>query len=150
MSQENSQALKGGFVMGDPKQVVERHIAAFNARDADAYPWMADLQFVAPGAKLQGREQVLGFMHGFWDAFPDGRLELVRLISQGSTAAGEGTFAGTHTGTMRTPAGEVPPTDRKVEFRWMAMYELAGDVIAFERLYFDQAELLGQLGLADS
>jgi predicted ester cyclase len=56
-------------------------------------------------------------------------------------------FTGTHTGVMRTPAGEVPPTGRRVKFGWMALYEFAGDELASEHLYFDQAELLGQLGL---
>ena len=134
--------------MDDPKRLVERHVAAFNARDEDAFPWAADLEFVAPGgAQLRGRDEVLGFFHGFWEAFPDARNEVVRLIGEGSTCAGEGTFTGTHTGTMRTPTGELPPTGRRVQFGWMAMYEFRGDALASEHLYFDQAELLGQLGL---
>ncbi len=133
--------------MADVKGVLEHHIAAFNARDEDAFPWVADLEFVAPGAELQGREEVLGFMRGFWTAFPDARIELRRLISEDAVGAAEGTFAGTHTGVMQTPAGEVPATERRVEFRWMAMYEFAGEEIASEHLYFDQADLLGQLGL---
>ena len=136
--------------MPDLKQVVERHIAAFNARDEAGYPWTADFEFVTPGATLKSREEGLGFIRGFWEAFPDARLELVRLISEDSVGAGEGTFAGTHTGVMRTPTGEVQPTGRRVEFRWMAMYGLAGDSLSFEHLYFDQATLLGQLGLMPS
>ena len=136
--------------MPDLKQVVERHIAAFNARDEAGYPWTADFEFVVPGTTLKGREEGLAFIRGFWEAFPDARLELVRLISEDSVGAGEGTFAGTHTGVMRTPTGEVQPTGRRVEFGWMAMYGLAGDSLSSEHLYFDQATLLGQLGLMPS
>ena len=136
--------------MPDLKQVVERHIAAFNARDEAGYPWTADFEFVVPGTTLKGREEGLAFIRGFWEAFPDARLELVRLISEGPVAAGEGTFAGTHTGVMRTPTGEVEPTGRRVEFGWMALYGLAGDSLSSEHLYFDQATLLGQLGLMPS
>ena len=136
--------------MPDLKQVVERHIAAFNARDEAGYPWTADFEFVQPGGTLKGREEGLAFVRGFWEAFPDASIELVRLISEDSVGAGEGTFAGTHTGVMRTPAGEVQPTGRQVEFGWMAMYGLAGDTLSFEHLYFDQAALLGQLGLMPS
>ena len=128
--------------------VVDRHLAAFNAKDPDGYPWAEDIEFVVPGSDpLRGREQVLGFIRGFWDAFPDSRIEIDRMISDGASGAAEGTFTGTHTGTLRTPGGEVAPTERRVEFRWMAMYDFTGDRLAAEHLYFDQAELLGQLGL---
>ena len=136
--------------MPDLKQVVERHVAAFNARDEAGYPWTADFEFVTPGATLKGREDGLGFIRGFWEAFPDVRLEVVRLISEGSVGAAEGTLAGTHTGVLRTPAGEVQPTGRRVQLDWMAMYGLAGDSLSSEHLYFDQAALLGQLGLMPS
>jgi len=134
-------------LMADPKHVVERHVEAFNARDADAAPWSDDGELVAPNGSMHGREQVLGFLGVFWDAFPDGRLEISRLLGEGSIVAAEGKFMGTHTGVMRTPAGDVAATGRNVDLRWMSSYEVRGDELASEHLYFDQAALLGQLGL---
>jgi predicted ester cyclase len=55
---------------------------------------------------------------------------------------------GTHTGVLQTPEGEVPPTGRRVEIRSMVMYEARGDELVSEHLYFDQMELMTQLGLA--
>jgi predicted ester cyclase len=107
----------------------------------------ADAEFVAPGASMRGRDEILAFLGVFWEAFPDGRLETVRLLAEGSVAAAEGRFLGTHTGVMRTPTGEVPATGKQVEFRWMASCEVHGDELVSEHLYFDQLELLGQLGL---
>ena len=133
--------------MADPKDVVGRHVEAFNARDTVATPWSEDGELVAPNASLQGRDQILGFFGVFWDAFPNGRLETSRLLAEGSTVAAEGRFTGTHTGVMRTPAGDVPATGRDVDLRWMSSYEVRGDELASEHLYFDQAALLGQLGL---
>ena len=133
--------------MADLKRVVERHVEAFNARDTDAAPWSDDSELIAPDASVHGREEVLGFFGVFWDAFPDGRLELSRLLAEGDRLAGEGRFIGTHTGVLRTPAGDVPATGREVEVHWMSAYQVRGDVLTSERLYFDQAELLGQLGL---
>lgn len=101
-----------------------------------------------PGAELHGREQILDWTRGYWEAFPAARLEIVRSIEAGPVAAAEGGLIGTHTGVLRTPQGEVPPTGRRVEVRWMAMYETAGDEIVSERLYFDPTEFLTQLGLA--
>jgi predicted ester cyclase len=133
--------------MADSKRVVERHIAAFNGRQADADPWGEEAEFVAPGASMRGRDNVLGFLGVFWDAFPDGRLEIVRMFAEGSVAAAEGRFIGRHTGVMRTPTGDVAATGRQVEFRWMSSYEVQGDELVSEHLYFDQQELLAQLGL---
>jgi predicted ester cyclase len=133
--------------MADPKRVVERHVEAFNARDADSSPWSDDADLVAPNGSMHGREEVLGFLGVFWDAFPDGRLETSALLAEGSVVAAEGRFIGTHTGVMRTPAGDVAATGRDVDLRWMSRYEVRGDELASEHLYFDQAELLGQLGL---
>src|SRR4029450_12009246 len=77
-------------LMADPKHVVERHVEAFNARDADAAPWSQDADFVAPNASMHGREEVLGFLGVFWGAFPDGRLETSRLLAEGSVVAAVG------------------------------------------------------------
>jgi predicted ester cyclase len=133
--------------MAETKQVVERHVEAFNGRRADAEPWTEDAGFVAPGASMRGREEVLAFLGAFWEAFPDGRLELSRVFGEGSVAAAEGRFVGTHSGVFRTPTGEVPATGRLVDFRWMSAYEARGDKLAAEHLFFDQVELLTQLGL---
>ena len=133
--------------MADPKRVVARHVEAFNARDADAEPWSDDGELVAPNASVHGRAEVLGFLGVFWDAFPDGRLETSGVLVEGSVVAAEGRFIGTHTGVMRTPAGDVAATGRQVDLRWMSSYEVRGDELVSEHLYFDQADLLGQLGL---
>jgi predicted ester cyclase len=134
--------------MTDPGAVVRRHIEAFNARDRDAEPWSGTAELVAPGAAIRGREQVLVFLSVFQEAFPDGRLELKQLLVDGDTAAGEGVFVGSHEGVLRTPAGEVAATGRRVDLRWAALYRAEGDELVSEHLFFDQLELLSQLGLA--
>jgi predicted ester cyclase len=133
--------------MADATEVIEQHVEAFNRRRAEDDPWSEDAELIAPGASLRGREEVRGFLGSFWDAFPDGRLELFRVFAEQSVAAAEGQFIGTHTGVLRTPTGDVPATSRNVQFRWMSSYDVRGDEIASEHLYFDQVDLLGQLGL---
>lgn len=134
--------------MADPMAVIERHLAAWNAHDGDADPWSADAELVTPDGRARGREQILDWLQGYWDAFPDARNEIVRSIGSGAHVAAEGTMTGTHTGTLATADGDVPPTGRRVEIRWMAMYETAGDEIVSEHSYFDQMQFLTQLGLA--
>lgn len=136
--------------MAETADVVQQHITAFNARDTEADPWSADAEMIAPGASLKGRAEVLGFLGVFQEAFPDGRLEIRKLLVDGTAAAVEGTFIGTHNGILHSPAGDVPPTGKPVEFRWAAAYETGGSELLSEHLYFDQLDFLAQLGLLPS
>jgi predicted ester cyclase len=133
--------------MSDAKDVILTHIAAMNDRNSDADPWAADAQMVAPGAQASGRDEVLGFLGVFQEAFPDLRLETGQLVSDGAAAAAEGTLTGTHDGVLHTPGGDIPPTGRHVELRWAAVYATDGDTLKSEHLFFDQMDFLGQLGL---
>jgi predicted ester cyclase len=133
--------------MPDARDVILKHIAAVNDRDSAADPWAADAEMVAPGGGASGRDEVIGFLGVFQEAFPDLRLETKRLLCDGPAAAAEGTLAGTHDGVFHTPDGDVPPTGRAVELRWAAVYATDGETLKSEHLFFDQMELLGQLGL---
>lgn len=104
--------------MTDPKEVVLRHISAFNARDRHAEPWSANAEIVSPPGAVTGRDQVLAFLGVFQEAFPDGQLEVRHLLVDGSAAAVEGAFRGTHNGTLHSPGGDIGATGRSVEFRW--------------------------------
>ncbi len=133
--------------MPDARDVILKHIAAVNDRDSDAEPWAADAELVAPGGRASGREDVLGFLSAFHEAFPDLRLDITQLLADGPAAAAEGTIAGTHDGVLHTPNGDVAPTGRAVELRWAAVYATDGDTLKSEHLFFDQMDFLGQLGL---
>jgi len=133
--------------MPDAKDVVQKHIDAFNAHDLNAEPWAADAELVAPGGHANGRDEVIDFLSVFHEAFPDLRLEIKRLLTDGSSAAAEGTIVGTHNGVLHTPNGDVAPTGRAVELRWAAVYVTDGDTLKSEHLFFDQMDFLGQLGL---
>jgi predicted ester cyclase len=130
--------------------VVAKHIEAFNSKNAEAETYAADAELIAPGASIKGRENVLGFLSVFHMAFPDGRLEVKQSLVDGSYAVNEGSFVGTHTGVLQSPAGEIPATGKAVNLRWAAVYEIRGSELAYEHLFFDQMELLGQLGLLPS
>ncbi len=133
--------------MSSAKDVILKHVDAMNARDSDADPWAADAEMAAPGAQVSGRDNVIGFLAVFQDAFPDLRLEIVQLLTDGTAAAAEGTLRGTHTGVLQTPNGAVAPTGQGVELPWAAVYATEGDTLKSEHLFFDQMDFLGQLGL---
>lgn len=134
--------------MPDAKAVILRHVAAVNERDSAADPWAAEAEMTAPGgAQVRGRDEILSFLGVFHEAFPDLRLELTQLLGDGPGAAAEGTLVGTHDGVLHTPGGDVAPTGRAVTLRWAAVYATDGDELTSEHLFFDQMDLLGQLGL---
>jgi len=133
--------------MPSARDVILKHIDAMNARESDADPWAVDAEMTAPGAHVSGRDNVISFLGVFQEAFPDLRLEIAQLLTDGPAAAAEGTLAGTHDGVLRTPNGDIAPTGRAVEFRWAAVYLTDGDTLKSEHLFFDQMDFLGQLGL---
>lgn len=133
--------------MADARDVILKHIAAVNERDSAADPWTAGAELIAPGGGASGRDEVLGFIGVFQEAFPDMRLNVKQLVSDGTSAAAEGTITGTHDGVLHAPDGDVAPTGRTVELRWAAVYDTDGEGLKSEHLFFDQMDLLGQLGL---
>ena len=133
--------------MPDTRDVVLKHLAAVNDHDNDADPWAADAELVAPAGQASGRDDVISFLAVFHEAFPDLRLEIEQLLTDGPAAAAEGIMTGTHDGVFHTPNGDVAPTGRAFALRWAAVYVTDGDTLKSEHLFFDQMDLLGQLGL---
>jgi steroid delta-isomerase-like uncharacterized protein len=135
--------------MADVIEVARRHDDAFNSQDADGRAAIEapDIEFVMPGGMtLRGHEQVMEVVRAFWDALPDAKITAVDLVAVGNLVVAEGTIAGTHSGTFQTPQGEIPPTGNPVSLRYAAVKRFEGDRLVSEHLYFDQLELLQQLG----
>src|SRR4029450_12027771 len=133
--------------MPSARDVILQHIDAVNGRDSDADPWAADAEITAPGAQVSGRDNVIGFIGVFQEAFPDLRLNIEQLLTDGPAAAAEGTITGTHDGVLHTPTCAAAPPGRAVEFRWAAVYVTEGEMLKSEHLFFDQMDFPGQLGL---
>jgi predicted ester cyclase/heme-degrading monooxygenase HmoA len=135
---------------GDTRSMIERDIEQWNARDREGWLAAADLQrleVVAPGGlHLSGRAAAETIWNMWNEAFPDNRQEIVALHADDRGGVHEGRFTGTHSGTLRSPAGEIPATGRMLDARFCAVYELDGGKITSTHLYFDQVDLLTQLG----
>jgi steroid delta-isomerase-like uncharacterized protein len=135
--------------MADVIELARGHDDAFNSHDADGRAAIEapDMEFVMPGGvTLRGHEQVMQAVRAFWDALPDAKITVVDLVAIGNVVVTEGTIAGTHNGTFQTPQGEIPPTGNPVSLRYAAVKRFEGDRLVSEHLYFDQLELLQQLG----
>ena len=139
--------------MTDVIEAVRRHDEAFDAHDpaARTASEAEDIEFVMPGGMtLRGHEQTLGVVSAFWEGIPDVKVTPENYFVAGDTVAVEGTMTGTHTGTLRGPQGEIPPSGNRISVRYAAFKTIRGDKVASERLYFDQLEFLQQIGALPS
>ncbi|MEA4853045.1 MAG: ester cyclase [Christensenella sp.] len=82
-------------------------------------------------------------MAGFFDGFSDLKVDIQRmLLSEDRQAmAIEYILTGTHDGVF---AG-IAPTGKKINANACSVYDLRGDLICKERIYWDMGEILSQL-----
>jgi steroid delta-isomerase-like uncharacterized protein len=98
---------------------------------------------------MEGGEQFKAMMAGWYGAFPDLRHEITDYAEEGTRAAFTLRITGTHTGTMRTPKGDVPATGKRIDFRVADIVAFGSDGKAVTwNAYFDMVVMLQQLGLA--
>ena len=126
--------------------VVREHMASENRQEFDvtlgtfAHP---RYELIATGEVYDGTEEVSRYYAASRAAFPDQRNEVHALYHADDAVIVEFDLLGTHRGPLRG----VPPTGREFRCRMVALFLFAGDRIVCERVYFDSATILRQLGL---
>jgi steroid delta-isomerase-like uncharacterized protein len=127
----------------------ERHVSAFNRHDLEAHSAneTEDIDWTQPGIRITGREAVASLQRSLWTAFPDARIDLVTRVASDDTVMSEEVLSGTHTGPLVTPSGTLPPSGRPIRMSFVTVQQVRDGKIAAERLYFDQLDFLGQLGI---
>src|SRR5271165_6454576 len=101
-------------------------------------------ELIATGEVYDGEREVRGYYADSRSAFPDQRNELIALHHADDAVIAEFDLLGTHLGPLRS----LPATGRPFRCRMTALFIFDGDRIVCERVYFDQATILRQLGLA--
>jgi len=137
----------------DLNDIASSLIAAFNGHDAErlANLYTDDQVTVLPGAPepVRGRKNKEEMVAGYFRAFPDLTLEIPLVLVSGNHVVCAGHMAGTNTGPLVSPEGEMPPTGRRVNIRMAFILRVRPDgQIEEDQTYFDEAEFLKQLGLA--
>src|SRR5437870_11962048 len=126
--------------------VVREHMESENRHEFDvtlrtfAHP---HYELIATGEVYDGEEAVRGYYQASRAAFPDQRNRIHALHHADDAVIVEFDLMGTHRGPLRG----VPPTGREFVCRMVALFLFAGDRIVCERVYFDSATILGQLGV---
>lgn len=135
----------------ETKAVVERLIKAINAHDleAAARDSAPDSVLVAPGdMTVKGPQGIKEYNKNWISAFPDAKIDVKTIFGTGKHVAIDAVFSGTHNGTLKTAAGDIPATGRKVNGQFLEVFEIDRGLIKNSHLMFDQVQLMTQLGLA--
>jgi steroid delta-isomerase-like uncharacterized protein len=138
------------FEVASARDVVDQALDAFNAHDAERIRalYAEDAVFTAPGeVELKGPDAITEYAMSWLRAFPDARISVQLTLEDGSSVAERITFEGTHTDTLAGPDGDIPATHRRLSGRGLEVFRIEGGKIAEEHLYFDQVQVLTQLGL---
>jgi steroid delta-isomerase-like uncharacterized protein len=101
-------------------------------------------ELIGTGDVYDGPEEVARYFEETRTAFPDQRNELIALHHADDAVIVEANLYGTHKGPLRG----LPPTGRKFETRFCAMFVFEEDRLVCERVYFDSNTVLRQLGIA--
>jgi steroid delta-isomerase-like uncharacterized protein len=136
------------------KDLAYRLNAAVNAHDLNPIGEMyaEDAELSWPGLRsIKGRTAIIGFYATMLGAFPDLLSTITRVIEQENVAAVEYVAQGTHRGPLPSPAGELPATNRQIRVAAIGIGTVdEHGLFKTHREYFDQVEILAQLGLMPS
>jgi steroid delta-isomerase-like uncharacterized protein len=126
--------------------VVREHMESENRHEFDvtlrtfSHP---RYELIATGEVYDGEEEVAGYYQASRAAFPDQRNELLAMHHSDDAVIVEFDLLGTHKGPLRG----IPPTGREFRCRMVSLFLFEGDRIVCERVYWDVATILRQLGL---
>ena len=101
-------------------------------------------EIIATGEVHDGEAAVREYFAETRAAFPDQRNELIALHHCEDAVVAEFDLLGTHLGPLRG----LPPTGRSFRCRMVALFLFEDERLVCERVYFDSATILRQLGVA--
>ena len=139
--------------MGQARETMDRITQAIVAGDRAALrqQYADDAVGEAPEAgRLDGGDAIVEYMMSFRQAFPDLSWEAKATFENADDALDEGWLVGTHTETLSSPEGELPPTGRNLRLRECDVITVRDGRAVSHRFYYDRLDFASQLGLTES
>jgi steroid delta-isomerase-like uncharacterized protein len=127
--------------------IVVEHMESENRHEFDRTLGTFDhprYELIATGEVHDGAREVAAYFEETRTAFPDQRNELIAMHHAEDAVIVEAMLYGTHLGSFRG----LPPTGRAFEMQLCALFVFDEDRLLCERVYFDVATILRQLGIA--
>ncbi|MEU0893147.1 ester cyclase [Streptomyces massasporeus] len=138
--------------MGEAREVMDRLTDAVTTHTdlkavGELYAEDA-VAFTPDEGELRGRDSIVEYWRTMTEAVPGATFEVLHSYEAGDTAIDEGIYRGRNTGPLELPNGEtLPPTQKEVRIRGVDIATVRDGRIVDYRLYFDEMDFLGQLGL---
>ncbi|CAM5300349.1 hypothetical protein SALBM311S_09454 [Streptomyces alboniger] len=138
--------------MGQAREVMDRLTDALTAHQdikvvGELYADDA-VAFTPDEGEIHGRDHIVEYWRQMTEAVPEATFETLHAYEVGDTAIDEGFFSGRNTGPLQLPTGEtLPATQKELRIRGVDIATVKDGRIVHYRLYFDEMEFLGQLGL---
>ena len=129
------------------EELVREHMDSENRHELDTTIATFErprYELIGTGEVYDGAQEVERYFEQTRRAFPDQRNELLALHHTDDAVVVEAVVRGTHKGPLRN----LPPTGREFELPILSIFLFDGDKLICERVYFDQATVLRQLGVA--
>jgi len=123
-------------------------LAAFQAHDLDGLPALLTPDAVlrdSSDAVVEGPAAIVEAIRPMLVAFPDLEVEVVSLFTSGNRAVAELVRTGTHTGPLRGPEMEIPPTGRTVRMPEAILFRVQDRRVSELRAYVDRLHILREL-----
>ncbi|MEV2216963.1 nuclear transport factor 2 family protein [Streptomyces sp. NPDC050997] len=138
--------------MGQAREVMDRFTDAVTAHPdlkVVAELYAEDAVAVTPDeGEIRGRDHIVEYWRQMTEAVPGATFETSHAYEVGDTAIDEGVYRGRNTGPLQLPTGEtLPATQKEVRIRGVDIATVKDGRIVDYRLYFDEMDFLGQLGL---
>ena len=141
--------MRGEHASGRPRELVAHFYEEFGVGDMApaTSAFSKDVEIADPGiGTVHGAEPFREYLQTFKRAIPDG-LVVERLLEADDAVIVEGRFVGTHTGPLKGPNGDIRPTGSNVNLRFANVWRIGDGNITCHHTYYDQLDLLTQLGL---
>ena len=136
----------------DLKKIADKIVKTMNGGDpvALANLYAQDAVMIQSGepGPIRGHADLLKSCQDIFKAFPDFKVEFPSILYSGDTIIFEGVSHYTFTGPLATPEGDVAPTGKSVNNRFVFLARISPNgLIVEDRTYFDNLDLMKQLGL---
>ena len=135
--------------MATAREIMDRLTEAVEAGEVAGITALYDpaAVFTAPEGTFRGAEQIEEYWRALMGAVSDVGVEVRARFGTGDTAIDEWTLGAVHSGPLETPAGTATGTGRTITLRGADVLRVEGGRIVEHRAYYDQVELLSQVGL---
>jgi ketosteroid isomerase-like protein len=138
MSEAGTRAVVAGFYEDFNGGDIDAAVAAFSEA----------LETMDPGmGTVHGIEPFREYLQTFKRAMPNARAVVEQMFATGDRVIVEGRFAGTHTGPLASPDGDIEPTGATVDLRFADVSRVVDGKIVAYHTYYDQLGMLTQFGL---